>query len=246
MMKVRYIYSACVVIETPDVKILCDPWFTPGAYYGSWHQYPSLPRDPVDIIGEVDLIWISHVHPDHYDPVFLRKYMERYPDAQIVISTTGQGMLAKKLDKDGFHWETTKEPRHVDGTSTVKVFKNNAYAWEIDAALVVKHGGQAVIHMNDCPLDPRQIAAINELNERCRTFALLPYSGAGPYPQCYEFPTEEDKLEAAKTKKQQFLGLYDKYIKALNPTMAMPFAGQYWFGGPLAGLNAYRGVADAV
>ena len=43
-MKLRYIYSACVLIETDTTKVLCDPWFTQGIYYGSWFQYPRLPK----------------------------------------------------------------------------------------------------------------------------------------------------------------------------------------------------------
>lgn len=34
-MRVRYIYSASVVVETLDVRVLSDPWFTPGTYDGS-------------------------------------------------------------------------------------------------------------------------------------------------------------------------------------------------------------------
>ena len=70
---VRYIYSACVVIETEDIKILCDPWFTQGVYDGSWFQFPLI-KNPLDIIGDVDIIFISHIHPDHYDPKFLNQY----------------------------------------------------------------------------------------------------------------------------------------------------------------------------
>ena len=73
-MKLRYIYSACVLIETDKVKVLCDPWFTQGIYYGSWFQYPPLPKNPVEIIGKVDAIYISHVHEDHFDKVFLKNY----------------------------------------------------------------------------------------------------------------------------------------------------------------------------
>ena len=63
--KVKYIYSACIITETPDIKILHDPWFTDGIYDGSWFQFPKV-ADPINSIGNVDLIYISHIHPDHY------------------------------------------------------------------------------------------------------------------------------------------------------------------------------------
>ncbi len=86
-MKVRYIYSACIVIETEDVAVLCDPWFTPGADGGSWAQYPPLVGDPIDVIGPMDVIYISHTHSDHYDPIFLRRYLARFSDAELLITS---------------------------------------------------------------------------------------------------------------------------------------------------------------
>ncbi|KAA3619163.1 MAG: MBL fold metallo-hydrolase, partial [Proteobacteria bacterium] len=75
--KVRYIYSACIVVETADVRVVCDPWFTDGIYDGSWFQFPRV-EDPVRSIGETDFVYISHIHPDHYDPAFLRRYFEKH------------------------------------------------------------------------------------------------------------------------------------------------------------------------
>ena len=39
---ITYIYSACILIEIDNFKILCDPWFTEGIYGGSWFQYPKI------------------------------------------------------------------------------------------------------------------------------------------------------------------------------------------------------------
>ena len=53
--EVKYIYSSCIVTETPDIKILHDPWFTDGIYDGSWFQFPKV-EDPIKSIGDVDII----------------------------------------------------------------------------------------------------------------------------------------------------------------------------------------------
>ena len=46
-----YYYSACVGIRMEGLSVLCDPWFSDGAYYGSWYQYPKL-IDPINKIPE--------------------------------------------------------------------------------------------------------------------------------------------------------------------------------------------------
>mgnify|MGYP003136543238 FL=1 len=63
-MKVRYIYSACIEVTTDDLTILMDPWFTDGIYDGSWYHFPKV-DDPFARMSEPDVIYISHVHPDH-------------------------------------------------------------------------------------------------------------------------------------------------------------------------------------
>lgn len=65
MFQVEYKYSACIKVITGDVKLLCDPWLLGNAYEGTWKQYP-FPDDSFDFIGDFDLIYISHIHPDHY------------------------------------------------------------------------------------------------------------------------------------------------------------------------------------
>jgi len=109
MIKVTYYYSACVAITTPDVSILCDPWFTDGIYDGSWYQYPKV-KNPIELIGKHDLIYVSHIHPDHYDPKFIKEYLKVYPDTIVLIA---EGVfLDKKMDADGIPYlsPTTIEP----------------------------------------------------------------------------------------------------------------------------------------
>lgn len=72
MFRVEYKYSACIKIITEDVKILCDPWFGSGAYEGTWNQFPPI-KELKKFIDEFDLIYISHIHPDHYCSETIKK-----------------------------------------------------------------------------------------------------------------------------------------------------------------------------
>jgi UDP-MurNAc hydroxylase len=241
--RVRYIYSACVVIETPDVRILCDPWFTAGAYDGSWFQWPEI-SNPIDVIGPTDLIFISHIHPDHYDPNFLRHYRTRYPQAKIVIGRQSPPVLEARLREDGFEFETCEQLSA--GSTSLAILPNKARRVNIDTALVVTRAGRSVANLNDNPFDPEQVAAIRRLCDGGPTLALLPYGGATAHPQTYIFASEAELTSAANAKERHFLDIFQRYIAELAPSAVLPFAGKYWLGGPLAALNRYRGIPDPV
>ena len=100
-MILHYVYSACIVIETEDLRICCDPWFTQGVYDGTWYQYPEV-ENPVETIGPIDLVYISHIHPDHYDPPYLRALLEANEGCQVVIGEENQSFLKERLVGVGF------------------------------------------------------------------------------------------------------------------------------------------------
>lgn len=124
MIKVTYYYSACVAITTPDVSILCDPWFTDGIYDGAWYQYPKI-KNPIELIGKHDIIYVSHIHPDHYDPRFIKEYLKVYPDTIVLIA---EGVfLDKKMAADGIKYKTL-ENLIEDGSRLGKRHGSTHYA----------------------------------------------------------------------------------------------------------------------
>ena len=243
-MKIRYIYSACIVIETEDVSVLCDPWFTPGADGGSWAQYPPLDGDPIDVIGLTDVIYISHTHSDHYDPIFLRRYLEKFPNAELLITTEKLAFLEMRMKADGFTPTVAKSKTY--GETILSLVPNYSEPFDHDTALVVVRGDQSVANMNDNHFDPKQIAEVKRLCPGGRPdFAALAYTGAGPFPQTYHFDDPEDRKGAEQRKMHQFLSIYESFVDALDPKIAFPFAGTYFLMGPLSELNDKRGANDA-
>jgi len=109
----------------------------------------------------------------------------------------------------------------------------------------VKHGKLSVVNCNDNPFDQAQVDAIKFYTGDHPTVALLPFVGAGPWPQCCEFDSPTERQEAEHLKKQMHLKGFQRYCQALQPTVAVPFAGQYWLHGPQLYLNPLRGMADA-
>jgi UDP-MurNAc hydroxylase len=245
--RVTYLYSACVRIETPDVRVVCDPWFTPGAYDGSWFQFPRL-DNPLDRVGPVDYIYVSHIHPDHYDPVFLRSYLARHPGAQLIIADFRHNYLRRRMERDGFAPHVVKSltvgQTHLDIVPNENEKNGSIDPNDIDSALIVRCGERSVVNMNDNLFSESHVNLVRAIAPK-PDIALLGYTGAGPYPQTYcDEPVQLAKL--AERKKQEFFDRYRRMRDALSPRAVIPFAGQYLLGGKLSVLNDGRGVADAV
>ena len=248
-MKVKYIYSACLEIDCDGFKILTDPWFTDGAYDGSWYQFPKI--NPFDFIEKPDLIYISHIHPDHYDATFLKSLIAKFGNIKIMIPDLDPNYLVFKGKSDGLdliptrHFKNDKVELFIEENDTGSIS-------DIDSALIVKEisTGNVLLNLNDCIYNQPHVDTLNEIIKSTGNridLLALGYTGAGPYPQTYISLEDEKELLISESdkKKNAFFDRYKKYIKTFNATYHLPFAGEYILGGKLSFLNDYRGVADA-
>jgi len=236
MIKITHHYSACVTIETPDVKILCDPWFTDGIYDGSWFLYPKPENEPT----QADVIYISHIHPDHYDSVFLKR---KFPKTKIIIQDRDPNYLAFQFHADGF--EYTKIRTQSFGKTEITILPDFGTLWNIDSVLIVKHGSESVLNLNDLNAGEEFLQTVRKLVPDL-TVALINQAGASAYPQVY-YDVNDPALEvASKGKSKLFLNRYLGIGGFFDAKINVPFAGQYLLGGKLYYLNPYRGNADDV
>jgi len=261
-MKVQYISSACVLLEHQGIRILCDPWLTDGIYYGSWFHYPPLKYTPEDF-GDVDYIYISHIHPDHMDMETLRRLPRSIP---ILIHDYAEKFVLRNLENLGF--ENLREVQHKEVVNLSDTFTLEILAADncdpsicgkfmgcsvitpynktiqIDTLAVFHANGKTVVNTNDCPFE-LSYSVCDYIKSKYNTidFLLVGYAGAGPFPQCFEMD-ENNKVTKALEKKQQFLNQTLLFLNRLQPLSFMPFAGQYHLGGRLAKLNEYRGVPE--
>jgi len=248
---VRYVYSACVIIETEDARILCDPWFTEGIYDGSWFHFPKV-ADPLGSIGEVSHIYISHIHPDHYDPDFLHSYFEKVGEKPLLISDLSPNFLQKKMFADGFSPVVLAEGTTLElGETWLQIMPHKTGSIsDIDSALIVKsRDGKGRIHCvvnaNDIVFDEDARRDLKETSGEV-DILLCGYTGAGPYPQTY-FDFDDPALSSeAEKKKQAFFDRYRQLTECISAKVNLPFAGKYVLGGKLSKLNFFRGVADPV
>lgn len=259
-MKITWYTNACVKISSDSgANILCDPWVSPGAFLGSWFQWPPLPDDfeAALISQQFDGIYITHLHPDHYDPKFLAKYTKRNPGVPVYIAEFAHNWLKRSIS-------AVVDPRtkviEVPVMGHVKIgdeLKLTIFAADtcnpsvcgsnipcqsepklrgIDSIGVFEADGFTVVNANDAmgvQLVSRIAANIGRAD-----LIMGHYGGASPFPQC--FPEVEDKTEAGKKVVEATCKMLVSAADAVEAKKIMPFAGQYILGGKLSHLNDSR------
>ena len=259
-MKVTHLQSSTQMIQLEDVKVLTDPWLTEGEYYGSWYHYPPFETENIASL-EYDYIYVSHIHPDHLSEKTFKSLPHKKP---VLIHNYDSKFLKRKLEMFGF--ETIEcdhgVPYEFGNGGSITIFaadncnpelcgkfmgcgvvEKKFGSTQIDTLALFGINEHYVLNTNDCPFElASNTIKAQKLHEKCIDLLLVGYAGAGPYPQCFEFDNDEDKLNAAKSKEKNFLKKAEDYINLVRPDSFMPFAGTYTLGSRLASLTRFRGV----
>lgn len=248
MLRIQYLYNAACVYEHEGYQILSDPWFYP-AFEGSWTQDPPLKSKPSDYFG-VDAIYLSHLHPDHFD----EKALQEFPkDKAIIYLDHEPNFLAKKIRSLGFTdlHGLVPEKSFKMGPFDLMIFepftKHPFYESEIgnliDSALIIQAGGIKILNGNDNTLTP---TAADMLVKQFGAFDLVQLvdSCAGPYPACFTNLSHEEKLSEKERILTRHIHSMIECAKILKAKKVQPFAGHYKLQGKLAALNQYLAVYE--
>ena len=225
-MQVTSVGHAGFLIETHAGSILCDPWVNP-AYFGSWFPFPDNSRLDWDALGDVDYLYVSHLHKDHFDPENLRRHVNK--DAVVLLPDYPVPDLRRELEKLGFHqfFETTDSTKHrvsgPKGDLDVMIIALRAPADGPigDSGLVVSDGETVAFNMNDArPVD----LDVLESEFGHIDVHMLQFSGAIWYPMVYDMP-ERAKAAFGTQKRQRQMDRSRQYIAQVGATWVIPSAG---------------------
>lgn len=260
-MELTYLKSSTCIIENNGTKVLFDPWLTNGEYYGSWNHL-NINDINKKIYDNIDFIYISHIHPDHFSKKTLNKFKKT---TKILIHKFAKPFLKKSIEAcsfDVFEIDHGKKfffnenfyikiysaddcnPRICAKHFGCEISKNQLGSNQIDTLCIISNGKKNLLNVNDCPYEMSKIILKKIVKEYKKIDLLLAgYAGAGPYPQCFSNLSKDLKKKKAEQKKKQFLTQASNFAKNVNPEFFMPFAGTYYLGGKLTHLNKFRGVA---
>ncbi len=242
-MQVTSVGHAGFRIDTQAGSILCDPWLNP-AYFGSWFPFPDNSGLDWSALGDVDYLYVSHLHHDHFDARNLSEHVNK--DAVVLLPDFPVPDLRRALEALGFHrfFETTDSVKHrlsgPKGDLEVMIVALRAPADGPigDSGLVVSDGVTTVFNMNDArPVDLDVLA-----DEFGRIDVhMLQYSGAIWYPMVYDMPARA-KHSFGMQKRQRQMDRCRQYIAQVGATWVIPSAGPPCFLDPaLRDLNDDHG-----
>lgn len=230
MTSIEFLGHSALAVRHAGKFLLCDPWMSrKGAYNASWFQYPEYEGD-VDALTHPDVLYISHEHLDHYDPEFLEKVPRETP---ILTGRVHKKRMLAKLRRLGFTNLVELdnfEPYEIAPGFVVKISTPTFHCpphW-FDSCALIEVGGHKVMNLNDCNL------ALPVADLRAEGIDVL-FAQATPaiwYPLVYRTYDDARKLELAAVRRESAITSFLASAKALQPRLAIPFAGPPCFFDP--------------
>jgi hypothetical protein len=213
-MKITYVGSASFIIEISGVRILTDPWYWGNGFINGWSPliYPSQDYS----FGEIDYIWFSHEHPDHFHPPTLNiliNKLKKKPKIlfQYTLNKRVVNFLKKKHELDVLEVETYK-PLKINENLEILIGDIGMY----DSYIQLKNDKYCFTHLNDCLVNNNsQFNKIKKFSGK-KTHVLTSQYGLAHGP-CGKNDTEKILLC-----KEQKLNLFKSQIENVSPVYAIP------------------------
>lgn len=230
MTSIEFLGHSGLAVRHAGKLVLCDPWMSrQGAYNASWFQYPQYEGD-LDWLLHPDAVYLSHEHLDHYDPEFLTQLPRSTP---VITGRVHKKRLLARLRRLGFENITELdnfEAFEVAPGFTMKVSTPTFHCpphW-FDSCALFDLDGTKVLNLNDCNL------ALPVADLRAEGIDVL-FAQATPaiwYPLVYTTYDDARKQELAAVRRESAISSFVASAKALQPRLAIPFAGPPCFFDP--------------
>jgi UDP-MurNAc hydroxylase len=221
-MHITYLGHAAILLEAGGTRILMDPWLTDPTYHGTWWHYPPLELGVRDL-PRIDYLYVSHEHPDHFDPPTLAQLDK---SIHVVIAAYARKRFRDRIAALGFRRITELEYERdfaCNGRGLSLRLIGPDRPWD-DSAILLRGDGTTVLNVNDCHLSETTLSRLG--GEHAIDLAFLTFTGASQYPGCFDFPLSS-KIERALYSKHAHLAEFVHWARLLRTKRAVPAAGNH-------------------
>lgn len=216
---------ASVSLQIGDFSLITDPWFEgPCFATGWWHLYPPTPN-AIERLMQSDVVYISHIHPDHLHLPTLRKYVPR--SKLFLIPRFESGSVERVLRENGFDnilaADFMEEIRFRSANGLeCKALILKAGDNRDDSSLIITTGNTAILFGVDTNMPNRWV--LPEVDVLFASFA----GGASGYPSRIDNLKDTEKLAIAERNRGNMLGLHlSRLIRETRPKLWVPYAGYF-------------------
>jgi hypothetical protein len=244
--RVEVVGHATLRVQCGGRSLLTDPWLVDPIGCNSGFHFPPLRHDPAALAAQTDAIYISHIHPDHFNPPTL-EYFSR--DIPIYIGHYGRKEFRDAVERLGFRVIEVpfQETIAVEGTDFQICLIEHDYeeSAAYDSSIVIRTPTFSLFENNDCFLRAEKYLWVRHHFDI--DYAFLGYSPASFFPICFELdPDEKARLLEASAERR-----YKDFLDAavtLAPRLAIPFASgaRFLHQGALWKNVAFNSASEAV
>lgn len=217
---IRWLNHAAVYIEANGISFITDPWlFGPAFMTGWWLNEPST-LDSIELLKEVDYIYISHNHPDHLHPETLRLVSK---DKKIIVGEFETKSTEKYLRALGFTNIISlgfNDIYDIVPNFQISILKSGDF--RDDSGIYFNLNGYQVLLTVDCNFLNSYILPQN-IDLLMTSFA----GGASGFPLCYDTYSIEEKKKVILRNKLSTRSSVINYLKATSPINYLPYAGMF-------------------
>ncbi len=223
--KISVVGSASLLIEWDDFRILTDPWLEGPALWGSWINYPPSEMT-VSKLPEIDLIWISHEHPDHLHEPTLSLLDKNIP---IYVPAFSNQRLSRIIKKIGFKNITSMEsmkPIKINEDLEITTFYS-ASIW-YDSMLLIHAHDYTILNVNDAGFNWKISELVGKVDIVCSSFS----QGASGYPLTWTHIDEPEKNRIQNRGNTGMLKMLEQIVNAVDAEYLIPMASYNELGLP--------------
>ena len=171
---VFYTGHASILVRLNKKKYLFD-YITNTNFYGnSWIFFPNQILD--NRLFNVDGVFVSHIHQDHYDPALLKKFQKRKVPIYILDGRPGFKNSLKK-EKINVKYIDVKRKTYINNDTWVYGCLHEYN--DIDSSMLISNNKLSVYHGNDNFITNKSLIPfkkkVGNIDVACIPFAYINY-----------------------------------------------------------------------
>ncbi len=206
---------ACMLVEHGGRQVLVDPWLVGSCYWRSWWHFPK-PVEATPDVFDVDAIYLTHGHFDHFHYPSLRKFDR---SVKIILARFATDRMRSAVESIGF--TNIVEISHgvpyaLEGGLTVYSYQHGFD----DSAVVIVAGDRTILNLNDSHVTGLALRQIMRRHPRI-DFLFRSHAPAQGYPVCYQ---AEDFADLSFHRREDYIVRFLNSIQIIRPKFAIPFA----------------------